>query len=87
VNLDFNMPVTVTISYTSDDVRLVSDVSQLQLWRWGGSAWQEAASSCDPPTTADHDLVNRRYAVPVCKSGRYALLGPSWGVYLPLVRR
>jgi hypothetical protein len=87
IDLDFSAPVTATISYTPDDVRLVADESQLQLGWWDGSAWRDAASTCDPPSTADHDLSNRRYALPVCKSGLYALFGPSWGVYLPFVRR
>ncbi len=87
INLDFNQPVTATISYSLDDVRLVADTSQLQLWWWGGGAWQEAAGTCPEPVAGVHDLANRRYAQAVCKSGLYALVGPSWGVYLPLVRR
>lgn len=87
INLDFNQPVTATISYSLDDVRLVADTSQLQLWWWGGGAWQEAAGTCPEPVAGVHDLANRRYAQAVCKSGLYALFGPSWGVYLPLVRR
>ncbi len=85
--LDLLTPVTVTLQYSPDHVRLMANIDQLQLWWFGGSAWEDAATTCDPPAAPDHDRLNNTYALPVCKSGLYALLGPTWQAFLPLVRR
>jgi hypothetical protein len=79
--------VTVTIHYSEQDVRLVSDESQLTLRWWDGSAWQDAKETCSPPSGYVRDEARRVLSVPICHLSRFALLGPTNRVYLPLVMR
>lgn len=83
----FHIPVTVTIHYSHQDVRLVSDKSQLALWRWAGNMWEDATSTCVPPSNASRDLTKRVFSMPICHLSQYALLGPTNQVFLPLVLR
>lgn len=84
-DLAFNVPVTVTIHYSPMDVKLVSDESQLALWRWAGEAWEDASDTCPPPPTRDHDLFNRTLTTPICSPGKLSLFGPTQQVYLPMI--
>jgi hypothetical protein len=81
----FDRPVTVTINYSAQDVRLVSDRDNLTLRWWDGNAWQDAAETCDPPSTPIRDDSQGLLRVPICHLSRFALLGPTQRVYLPLV--
>ncbi len=83
----FNEPVTVTIHYSEQDVRLVSDESQLTLRWWDGGVWQDAAETCNPTSGYVRDPAKRVLSVPICHLSRFALLGPTNRVYLPLVLR
>jgi hypothetical protein len=83
----FNRPVTITISYSDLDIRLVTAENALTLRRWDGLTWQDAAQSCTPATTYQRDLVNNTITLPVCQSGRYALFGPSSRVFMAMVYR
>jgi hypothetical protein len=83
----FSQPLTVTIGYSTADVRVVSDTSKLALWRWNVGSWQDAAQSCAPPAVYTRDPANRRLAVALCRSGRFALFGPTRQVFLPRVGR
>jgi hypothetical protein len=91
-NLIFDTPMTVTIHYSNNDVRVVSDESQLALWWWTGAGWEDAANTCDPPATStfgltDRDPVNRVLSVPICRPGPFGLFGPTRQVYLPVILR
>lgn len=80
-------PATVTIRYSAQDMRLVSDESNLLLrWRVGGG-WQDAANTCDPPATYRRDLVERSISLPICHLSSFGLFGPTRQVYLPMVLR
>jgi hypothetical protein len=83
----FNAPVTTTIHYSDAGVRVVADESQLSLWWWDGSAWQDASQTCDPPSTYMRDLEENVIGIPICRSGKYALFGPTEQAYLPIVFR
>src|SRR5690606_27630449 len=48
-------PLTVTVGYSDDDVRVVSDRAGLALRWWDGAAWQDAAQSCAVPQPASVD--------------------------------
>ena len=81
----FDRPVTVTIRYSAQDVRLVSDEADLTLRWWDGNTWQDAAETCDPPSTTVRDDSQGLLRVPICHLSRFALLGPTHRVYLPLI--
>jgi hypothetical protein len=81
----FNEPVTITIHYSAQDVRLISNENDLTLRWWDGSVWQDAAETCDPPSTTVRDPPQGLLRVPICHLSRFALLGTTNRVYLPLV--
>jgi hypothetical protein len=83
-NLAFSAPVNVTIGYSAADVRLVADSSRLALWWWNGAAWQDAAETCSPAASYTRDPTARTVSVAICRSGRFALLGPTQQIYLPV---
>ena len=83
----FNQPVTVTLRYTDADVRLISDKDQLSLYWWDGLQWVEANQSCVPPPDVNHDLNNRTLIVSICRSGQFALFGPTKMTFLPVTIR
>jgi hypothetical protein len=86
-DLDFNVPVTITIRYTDRDVSVVSDEVALQLAWWDGAQWIEAASTCSPTSIYVRDTTANILSVPICATGRYALFGPTHNVYLPTISR
>jgi hypothetical protein len=81
----FNEAVTITIHYSAQDVRLVSNEDELTLRWWEGGGWQDAAETCDPPSTTIRDPSQGVLSVPICHLSRFALLGPTNRVALPLV--
>jgi hypothetical protein len=72
----------VTIAYNRANLRLVSDEQQLALYRWDGQGWLNVAETCQPPA---QDLQNHLFQASLCQDGRFALLGPTWRKFLPLV--
>jgi hypothetical protein len=82
-NLAFDAPVKLTIGYSTADARLVSDSSRLALWWWNGAAWQDAAETCSPQASYTRNPIARTISVAICRTGRFALLGPTQQVYLP----
>ncbi len=83
----FGSPVTITIRYSDDDVRLVSDELRLTLYWWTGSAWQDAAETCSPTSIYTINVDGNVLSVPICHLSEFGLLGPTHNVYLPLVMR
>lgn len=83
-NLAFGAPVNLTIGYSAADARLISSPSRLALWWWNGAAWQDAAATCSPQASYTRDPIARTVGVAICRTGRFALLGPTQQVYLPL---
>ena len=84
----FSKPVTITIYYSDDDVEGISE-SSLYLYYWTGSAWDDAANTCTPPSTYDRHPDENWLAVPICHLSQYGILGTSAHnvIYLPLVMR
>jgi hypothetical protein len=78
----FGQPVIVTIHYSEQDVRLISDESLLILYRWENNTWVDAA--CGPYTRW---LADMKLTVPICHLSQFALLGPTNKIYLPLILR
>jgi hypothetical protein len=81
-DLLLSAPVTVTISYSSGDTRLISNPAGLTLRWWNGSSWQDAAATCSPVAPSVRDLIARTISVSLCRTGHFALFGPTQQVYL-----
>ncbi|HYF61750.1 MAG TPA: hypothetical protein VD886_02985 [Herpetosiphonaceae bacterium] len=67
------LSATVTVAFSPADVRVVSDLARLALWRWDGQKWQ-AADCAGAPLV---DPAAGTLSTGLCAGGEYALLGPT----------
>jgi hypothetical protein len=83
----FGETVTLTLHYHDEDVAgMIED--ELYLYTWDGTAWVDAVIDCGWPLTAyGRHPENNELVVPVCHFSRFALVGDTHSVYLPLVLR
>lgn len=81
----FNAPVPITIHYTDADTHLILDLNELTLWWWQDGQWQDAAQSCNPASTYEHDTDAQTITVAICQTGRFALFGPTNRLFLPVM--
>jgi hypothetical protein len=80
----YSQPVTVTIQYSALDTAVISDTTRLALYRWGEGGWVEAGASCPSqpiPVTPEPGV----FQAAICQDGRYALLGPTRSVAIPVL--
>jgi hypothetical protein len=84
-NFSFSRPVTATLRYSDADIRVIADEQELKLWQSTGSGWQDAAQSCVPAATYARDVTSNTLSVGICRSGAFALFGPTHQVFLPVV--
>ena len=85
----FVKPLTITLRYTDADVFGIVE-SELVLYYWDGSTWQDAADTCSPSSTYVRDMVANVLQVAVCHLTEWNIQGPEmyiWQVYLPLAVR
>ncbi|MEP7188926.1 MAG: hypothetical protein ABI901_07055, partial [Roseiflexaceae bacterium] len=81
--LMFSAPLTVTLSYSAGDARLISNPESLALWWWNGSGWQDAAATCGQAASYSRDSTSKTISLAICRTGRFALFGPTKQIYLP----
>lgn len=81
----FGSPITLTQSYNEFDVRSIIDENELMWHWWNSDAWGDAATTCAPPTIYDRNPGANWLTLPICRSGKFALLGPSHNLFLPLL--
>jgi hypothetical protein len=83
--LTFLQPLTVTIHYADATIGVIADETALELqWRQENT-WLPAVTTCDPPSTVYHDLANNLIQMPICRTGRFAIFGPTNQTFLPLL--
>jgi hypothetical protein len=85
----FAEPVDVTIMYEDADIAVMDEESfVLSLWDGEAGRWIDAATTCAPASTYDHDLEANSLSVAICRAGEFALVGHRvYGICLPLVLR
>jgi len=83
----FDKAITATLHYSDTHVEgLIGD--ELYLYTWNRSAWVDTVTDCGWPLAAyqRHPEVNQ-LIVPLCHFTRFAMVGATRDVYLPLVLR
>jgi arylsulfatase len=84
----FSVPVTVTLHYNQEDMTAIADNEQLALYWWKDNQWQPATQTCVPDTEQLHSINDQTISVPICRTGRFGLFGPSYNLlYLPVILR
>lgn len=83
----FIEPFTLTIEYDDSDIAEIEDESELRVYYFNGSAWQDVAETCTPVSVYQRDLSGNRLSVAVCHLTEFALFGPWSGssTYVPLI--
>jgi Leucine-rich repeat (LRR) protein len=78
----FNLPVTVTLTYTDADFGGMPEAS-LGLYYWDGaaSAWTDAVTTC--PGNYTRDPVGNLLALPLCHLTEFGVFGTPMRVFLP----
>jgi hypothetical protein len=84
--LTFNLPVTVTLTYTDIDIVGPEDALGLYYWDVGESLWTDAVTTC-PEGEYTRDLVGNQLALPLCHLTEFGLFGNPLNLFLPLIRR
>jgi len=84
---EFNLPLTITINYTDQQIEPVLE-EDLNLYHWkkDQSVWNDAISACPGGEYARNPEENW-LSLPLCELGEFALAGGPLNVYLPLIRR
>jgi hypothetical protein len=85
--LTFNVPVTATLRYSDDDVRVITDENQLALWWRTRTGWMDAAQTCQPASAYSRNVAGNSLSLPICHLSRFGLFGPTHQLYLPNVMR
>ncbi|MBN1886383.1 MAG: hypothetical protein JW850_00270 [Thermoflexales bacterium] len=83
--------IVVSLAYREEDMSSagISDESQLLLYYWTGTAWDDVANTCTPASTYSRDTAQNMLSVRVChltSFGLFGSAGPSgFKIYLPVV--
>ena len=85
-NFAFAQPVQVKIRYSDEDLGGGRETA-MYLGRWTGEDWPDAAATCVPPSSYNHNLPGNTISLDICQTGSYALLLRSALLYLPFVPR
>jgi hypothetical protein len=70
----FQLPITITIIYTDDQIRGL-DEERLILTYWDGNKWVDAITTCDDPADYIRDLENKRFILQICHLSRFGMVG------------
>jgi hypothetical protein len=79
---DFNLPVTLTLSYADTDIASIPE-DTLGLYYWD-SLWLDALSTCAVGEYT-RDLDSNTFSLPICHLSEFAVLGQSWQFFIPMV--
>lgn len=80
-HLNFASPAEVQITYTPGQIAPLIE-GGLALMRWDGAAW--VAAACGQVTA---DPAANELRVPICQTGEYALMGPTFDALVPVTIR
>ncbi|NTW03969.1 MAG: hypothetical protein HGA19_22295 [Oscillochloris sp.] len=83
----FTQPAILTLRYSRGDVRLISDLDALRLYRQTEAGWALAEENCAGASAATNDQAARQIQVAICAPGVYALLGPTERIFIPILAR
>ncbi len=85
--ITFNIPVTVTISYTHTDILNVSEDSlRLEYWKEESNRWSDTVTTC-PLGEYSRDLEGNTLSLEVCHLTEFGLFGGGAYFFLPVITR
>jgi Leucine-rich repeat (LRR) protein len=86
--ITFNLPLSVTLTYTDTDVLDLSEASlALYYWNSGTSTWLDAGTTCAAGAYT-RDLLANSFTLPLCHLSDFSVFGqPVRQTFLPLIVR
>jgi Leucine-rich repeat (LRR) protein len=83
----FNLPLTVTLTYTDTDViGIPENILGLYYWDENAVSWSDAATTC-PDGEYTRDLEGNQLILPLCHLTEFGLFGNPLHIFLPVIRR
>jgi formylglycine-generating enzyme required for sulfatase activity len=88
-SLALSQPMTVTVPYSAPNLQTILDEDSLNLYVWGGQAWQPAAQTCPPGQQYQMlDTENNVLVARVCHLSEFNLMGAeAKKIFLPISTR
>jgi hypothetical protein len=83
----FAAPVKVTVTYSDQDIWVVTDERQLWLAQQATPGWKDATEQCAGQPAYTRDVHANTLVGTLCTTGLFALMGPTHQVYLPRISR
>ncbi|MBN1936211.1 MAG: hypothetical protein JW934_16200 [Anaerolineae bacterium] len=83
---ELDSPFTLTIDYDNADVWSIKE-DTLMVYYWNSGQWITATQTCNPATTFTRSTDLNRFTIGVCDMARYALMGETERIFLPIVLR
>ena len=80
----FNSPALVKVQYSADDINLLVEGKQPDLWELTNDAWQNAATLCNLIQEPSQEFL---LVSPICSTGKFGVFGPTNQVFLPQINR
>jgi hypothetical protein len=81
----FNLPITVTLSYSDWDIIGPENTLGLYYWDEPASAWTDAVTTC--PGEYTRDLDGNMLSLPLCHLTEFGLFGNPLHIFLPVISR
>lgn len=88
-DITFSSPVTLTINYSQNDIRLFRDPDTLELWWQTNGGWEDANLSC----TSVNDRAERFLTISegalstsICQTGLFTFFGPTNQLFFPFTQ-
>ncbi|MGC9358608.1 MAG: SBBP repeat-containing protein, partial [Anaerolineae bacterium] len=86
-SFQFNQPVAVTIAYQDSELGTFNDETGLMLMQWTADGWQDVLDVCSSGGEYLRSSSENKVSVPICSTGRFALMSEVRQVYLPLLTK
>lgn len=85
---DFDRPISVSLSYSISDTRTISPTAEIDLW-WldEREGWLRSQALCGPLLKTTTTALTGRMEAAICRTGLYALAGPTNQLLAPGIRR
>lgn len=81
--ITFNLPLTVTLTYTDLDISSPEDTLGLYYWNVDASTWEDAITTC-PDGLYTRDPSGNKLALSLCHLTEFGLFGIPLHVFIPL---
>jgi hypothetical protein len=82
----FKKPITLTLTYSDTLISgFIEDSLLVNFWNEIDGEWQDAATTCTPPSLYQRFLAENRLVLPICHLSHFVLFSKTHQIYLPAI--